>query len=54
MRLVVGRTRSACDLVSQYMAPSLYSALLAKYECVQVVASFVYPFTYVLRLAISS
>ncbi|KAI9463581.1 ribonuclease H2, subunit B [Lactarius psammicola] len=30
--LELGRTRSACDLVSQYIAPSLYSALLAKYD----------------------
>ncbi|KAH9061335.1 ribonuclease H2, subunit B [Lactarius vividus] len=30
--LELGRTRSACDLVSQYLAPSVYSALLAKYD----------------------
>ncbi|KAI9442166.1 ribonuclease H2, subunit B [Lactarius indigo] len=30
--LELGRTKSACDLVSQYLAPSLYSALLAKYD----------------------
>ena len=33
------------------MAPNLYSALLAKYECVRVVALFVHQFTYVLQLA---
>ena len=51
--MAVGRTRSACDLVSQYLAPSLYSALLATYECVHVVAPFEYSFTYVLHVPLS-
>jgi hypothetical protein len=32
--LAVGRIRAACNLVSQYISHDLYSALIAKYECV--------------------